>query len=328
MYKAGLTLLLLLASFWHGKALADQKLILTRVSKGGHVVINDPDPYGDFRTITVPIKRAGNLIVVEAQLDTMEGNFILDTGAPGLVLNQTYFRDAPHITDREASGVNGVAANNFSTVVRNFSILDLHYDRITADVTDLSSIENSKGIKILGLLGTRLFSKLALTIDLFNSVLYIHKLDDKGEIIPGERVFNQPDMKTSFRMINEAMFIKGSVDNHNLWLVFDTGAESNLLDRDRFKKLSKNMQVLARTTTTGIGGKGGEDSYVIFDQLVIGNYLFRRNRILLTRLGNISNAYDSSVDAILGYDFFGRGIVTINFVKKELEMYIYTYQAK
>jgi len=30
----------------------------------------------------------------------------------------------------------------------------------------------------------------------------------------------------------------------------------------------------------------------------------------------------------LGHDFFSRGIFTINFVKKELEMYIYTYQDK
>lgn len=88
------------------------------------------------------------------------------------------------------------------------------------------------------------------------------------------------------------------------------------------------MQVLSQSTVTGIGGKGREDRYVSFDQLVIGNYLFKRNRILLTQLSQMGNAYNCSVDAILGYDFFARGIFTINFVKKELEMYIYTYQDK
>jgi len=61
------------------------------------IIANDPAPYGDFETLIVPIKRAGNLIIVEAQIDTLEGNFVMDTGAPYLVLNATYFRDAPRI---------------------------------------------------------------------------------------------------------------------------------------------------------------------------------------------------------------------------------------
>ena len=59
--------------------------------------IRDPDPSGDFNTLIVPIKRAGNLIIVEAQIDTLVGNFVLDTGAPYLVLNATYFRYMPQI---------------------------------------------------------------------------------------------------------------------------------------------------------------------------------------------------------------------------------------
>src|ERR1700759_3021716 len=99
-------------------------------------VIEDPAPYGDFTTLVIPIKRAGNLIIVEAQIDTTEGNFVMDTGAPYLVLNSTYFRDAPHISDQQAGGINGESSGTFTTMVRNFSILDLHYSRLTADVTD------------------------------------------------------------------------------------------------------------------------------------------------------------------------------------------------
>ena len=326
MYKPGFILMLLLAALWHENALgSDHRLFLKGVDKISRPIDADPAPYGDFTTLAVPIKRVGNLIVVEAQLDTMSGNFILDTGAPGLILNETYFRNAAHTADKVAGGVNGNASHTFSTVVRNFSILDLHYDRLSADVTDLSPVENSKGIKVLGLLGTRLFAKLAITIDLFNSVMYIHKLDDKGEIVPGERKFNRPDMVTSFKIYNDVMFIKGSMETEKMWFVFDTGAECNLLDRDNFKRLSKHMKVLAHSTVTGVGGTGNEDTYAVFDQLVIGNYLFKHNRVMLTRLSQMSEAYDNTVDAILGYDFFARGVFTINFAKKELEMYIYTY---
>lgn len=325
MYKAGLLLIMLLLCLYGHKALCNGQLSIR--DKSGKVINIDPDPYGDFKTITVPIKRAGSLIIIEAQLDTLIGNFILDTGAPGLVLNETYFRDLPHDNEKDAGGING-RAHTFSTTVHNLAILDLHYDRLTADVTDLSAIENSKGIKVLGLLGTRLFNKLAITVDLFNNVLYIHKLDENGEIDPVERVFSHPDMKTSFKLLDDVLFIKGSVNDNDMWFVFDTGAESNLLDYDNFKKLARKMRVINRSVVTGIGGKRYENAYAAFDKLVIGNYLFKNNHILFTRLDEMGKAYNNTVDAILGHDFFSRGIFTINFAKKEFEMYIYTYPDK
>ena len=327
MHKTCIFLLLFLTCFWGNRVLAAARFTLRDINNNKKTINTDSDPYGEFKTIVVPIKRAGNLIIIEAQLDTLEGNFILDTGSPGLTLNETYFRDATHDEDKESGGINGQSAS-FTTVIHNFSILDLHYDRITADVTDLSAIENSKGIKILGLLGTRLFAKLAITVDLFNNVLYIHKLDDKGDILPGERPFSQPDMKTSFKLLDDVIFVKGSIQDEDMWLAFDTGAESNLLDYDNFKKLARRMRIISHTTVTGIGGKGYENSYAFFDKMVIGNYVFKRNHIMLTRLDQLGKVYNTSVDAILGYDFFSRGIFTINFVKKELEMYIYTYQDK
>jgi hypothetical protein len=325
MRKTGFILLMLFYCFQQLKAAVPHRLHFRDIH---NKIINiDPEPYGDFKTITVPIKRAGNLIIVEAQLDTMEGNFVFDTGSPGLVLNETYFRNAGHITEKESGGING-ASHSFTTVIRNLSILDLHYDRLTADVTDLSSIENSKGIKILGLLGTRLFAKLAITIDLFNNVLYIHKLDDKGEIAASERTFGQPDMKTPFKLLNNVIFIKGSIADNNMWLTFDTGAECNLLDYSNYKKLAKKFRILHQSSLIGVGDQQYQNTFAVFDKLVIGNYVFTNNHILITRLDNMGETYSYSMDAVLGYDFFTRGVFTINFVKKELEMYIYTYQDK
>jgi hypothetical protein len=330
MRKVCLLLIMLLLSLSGTKALCNHRIKHPPIGKPVHpkpLLILDPDPEGDFQTITVPIKRAGTLIIVEAQLDTMIGNFILDTGAPGLVLNETYFRDLPHDSEKDAGGITG-AAHAFTTTVHNLDILDLHYSRLTADVTDLSRIENTKGVKVLGLLGTRLFSKLAITVDLFNNVLYIHKPDEKGDITTAERVFDHPDMKTDFKLLNDVMFIKGSINESEMWFAFDTGAECNLLDHENFKKLARKMRVVSQQTLTGVGGTKYENAYAVFDNLVVGNYLFKHNRIMFTRLEEMGKAYNNTVDAILGHDFFARGIFTINFVKKEFEMYIYTYPDK
>ncbi len=49
-------------------------------------------PKGNFDTLKIPLKRIDNLLLMEAEVDGLRGNFIFDTGAPGLVLNTTYFR--------------------------------------------------------------------------------------------------------------------------------------------------------------------------------------------------------------------------------------------
>jgi len=286
----------------------------------------DPAPYADFKTLVVPIKRAGNLIIVEATVDSLEGNFVLDTGAPYLVLNETYFRDSPKIDDLEAGGINGAADGGFKTAVHNFKILDLQFSRLTADVTDLSSIENGRNIKILGLLGTRLFSKFAITVDLFRNVLYIQKLDKDGNIPETERIYHDRFMVSPFKFLNDVIFMKGSINSTALWFAFDTGAETNLLDYDKVKKIIPEMKVLSRSKVTGIGGSNFEVIYARFDQLIVGDRTYMQNRVLLTNLEKMGRTYGHSVDGILGYDFFVRGIFTINFVKKEFEMYIYTNQ--
>ncbi|MCC8407475.1 aspartyl protease family protein [Mucilaginibacter sp. UR6-1] len=282
-----------------------------------------PDPYGDFSTLVVPIKRAGNLIIIEAKVDSITGNFVLDTGAPHLVLNATYFRDMPRIANQESGGVNGEVANSFITEVQNFAILDLFYKRLKADVTDLSAIENGRNIKILGLLGTRLFAKLAITVDIFNNVLYIHKLNSDGDISPAELPFSKPFMKTGFKLMNDVIFLKTSINNNTLWMAFDTGAETNLLDYRRSKKIIRNFEVLSTSKLTGVGGSVFEIIYAKLDKLMVGENLFTKNQVVLTSLDNMGKAYGHSVDGILGYDFFMRGVFTINFVKKEFAMYTY-----
>jgi hypothetical protein len=281
----------------------------------------DPAPNGEFNTIVIPIKRAMNLIIIQAQIDTLQGNFVLDTGAPYLVLNQTYFRDAPKYSDLESAGINGDNGASFRTSIKNLNIAELHFDRLSADVTDLSPIENSHNMKIIGLLGTRLFSKFAITVDLFQNVLYIHKLNKDGEIPAEEVVYHDPILKIPFLNADNTLFFKVEVNNNPMWFAFDTGAETNLLDYHQAKKLMGDLQIINRAKLTGIGGSSFEVLYARFDKLLVGQRVFTTNRVLVTSLDKMGKAYGHSVDGILGYDFFVRAVFSINFVKKEFTMY-------
>jgi hypothetical protein len=71
------------------------------------LLMQRPSPKGDFNKLVIPFRQAGNLIIVEATIDGLRGNFILDTGAPYLVLNATYFRDYEEVAGFAATDITG-----------------------------------------------------------------------------------------------------------------------------------------------------------------------------------------------------------------------------
>ena len=89
----------------------------------------------DSASCIIPFNRVGNLIVVKAKADTIEGNFILDTGAPGLVLNITYFRDYPLVShhDSEERTITGGTNGTQQTTIKEFSLGTLQYFRTEAE---------------------------------------------------------------------------------------------------------------------------------------------------------------------------------------------------
>lgn len=281
-----------------------------------------PEPHIDFQTLVIPIKRADNLILIEAQIDTLIGDFILDTGAPYLVLNKTYFRNASVQMGKKSVGVAGSHENSFRTQVDFLDIQGLSYHQLSADVAELGHIENRKGVKILGLLGVNLFTNFELVIDLQKNVLYIHQLDKDGKIPAEEVIIKKPPLFTCPLMLsNNTIFIKGSIGGKKLRFCLDTGAEMNVLDNQLHKDVLKNLTILKRLQLVGAGGYQVEALAGVIKSTEIGGSKFVSMRTLITNLHDLGEVYGWPIDGMLGYDFIGRGIISINFVTKELRFY-------
>jgi hypothetical protein len=101
-------------------------------------------PQGDFETLVIPLKRAQNLLLVEAKVDSIEGNFILDTGAPYLVLNKTYFRKGKEADGTRSEGVTGQGGTVFHTTIDRLQIDELYFESLKADLVNLGHIEDEK----------------------------------------------------------------------------------------------------------------------------------------------------------------------------------------
>jgi predicted aspartyl protease len=276
----------------------------------------------DFRGnavgVTIPLKRAGRLFLLEGTINNIVGNFILDTGASGLVLNTTYFRNAIAVDDEEGGGVTGSTQAVTRTNIRQLAISDLVYTNIPADVTPLGHLENRRGVKILGLFGMSLLKNLEMVIDVRNNELQIYRLDKNGNRPgPASPAVNY-DIVQKLREVQNVMFVTATIGGKRLDFCLDTGAESNVISISSGKQVMNTVTITRRSGLSGVGENRGEVLYGTLNEFYMGTKTLVPMETIVCSLTAMSRKYGCPIDGMLGYDFFAKGKIYINLVKKEM----------
>lgn len=315
-YKFLLSICLLLASVVYG---ADKNFL------------PEPDPISiqalanDSISCIIPFNRIGNLIVVKAKADTIEGNFILDTGAPGLVLNITYFRDYPIVShhDAEQRTIAGSTNGVHQTTIKEFSLGRLQYFRTEADLTNLGQIENAKGIKVLGLLGVDLFKQCEMIIDFEKSLIYLHRIGKKETSTYKHEFLNDTSLYRvlPIELKNKLIITTTEIAGKKIKLAIDCAAESNILDSRLPNKVFENITITRRVKLAGPGDRKIDAFYGNLSTLKIGNLDVSNLPVTITNLEYTCFSFGGCVDGVLGFDFLSMHKVGFNFVNRK--MYIW-----
>lgn len=286
------------------------------------LIAQRPVPKGDFKKLVIPVKRVGKLIIVEATVDGIRGNFIFDTGAPYLVLNATYFRDYTEDQEHIATDVAGNLVPQKVTKVSRLKMLGMHYENLEADVSDLSAIENQRGIQILGLLGVNLFMRMELELDLRQEQLIVYRVDRYGARLDEPYEPQIQEYRKKFVLKNNAIIAPGSIAGESLDFCFDTGAEALLLDNDLPVKALEQIRIMRTASLSGAGGGTTEVLFGAIRALAFGPEL-QNCQIMIADLEEIGRAYGHPVDGFVGFDLLNKGSVCINFKTQELIINVY-----
>lgn len=286
----------------------------------------DPVVTTDSAGFILPFSRAGNLILIKAKADAVEGSFILDTGAPGLILNMTYFRDYPvteNYAGEESGGITGSVAGYGHTMVKKLSFGAVNYFKVEADRINLGHIENSKGIKIFGLLGVQLFKQFEMIIDYENSEIHLHHITKKDAKNYQHQMLNDTSAYSVFAidLLDNKILTYGKVGNKKLTFLVDTGAESNVIDSRLSENILDNVVITKRMVLNGAGNKKVDALYGDMSNLKIGDRDITSMPVLVTNLAKMCFAYDRCLDGMLGFDFLSMHKIGFNFVKRK--MYIW-----
>lgn len=144
----------------------------------------DPVPLNFNGAVEIPVVQAGKLLLIEAEVEGVKGNFIFDTGAPYLVLNATYFRNIVPIDTIKAGGVAGGSCDVCRCKVEEMSLQGINFKDLDADIANLGPLENKKGVQIFGLLGLNLFKSFQVDIDLPNQRIHFMRTMNSVQEIP------------------------------------------------------------------------------------------------------------------------------------------------
>ena len=269
----------------------------------------------------VPFTLKGGLMIVEAKINDSIGNFVIDTGAEGLVLNSRHFRG----TEDESRRFYGVSGRGKSLRVsrNNRMLVDaVVYENVAADVIDLSSIENQKSIKIAGLIGFSLLKDFEIMFNYRERYLSLSRLDENGQVIDPMPFMKKKADSLAFVFGNFIPVIDVKVNGIPKKFGIDTGAEINLLDLKRSKDV---MSMFTPMRTISLAGSDNTESEVLAGRLLkvvlLEKYRCAPMGTILVSMGNLNAIYRTNLDGILGFEFLSPWLFSINYKKQLLYLH-------
>jgi predicted aspartyl protease len=274
-------------------------------------------PMGELESVVIPLKRVGRLFMIEAKIDNITGNF---TGSAELVLNSTYFRKYMTTTGGEGGGITGSTGTIQNVQVKNIDVAGLSYRNLSADVTNLSHIENRRGVRVLGLFSLSMLKGMEIVIDINHNELRLYRLDKTGNRISAQKNEFRADITEKVELYHNILFVKVKIGGKLLDFCLDTGAESNVLSSYAPKKVLSTVTILRRSDLMGVGSGEAEVIFGKLNDFVLGERPIPNMETIIASLDALSATYGYTVDGMLGYDFFIKGEICINLVKNELKV--------
>lgn len=275
----------------------------------------------DSIRFTVPFTRMGNLIIIKGKVENVEGNFILDTGCPTLLLNKTYFRDyEQQASETESTGVSGQDAGSVELTIPAFQFGEAIYNRLHAHIASLATIENSKGIKILGLIGMQLLEGFEMLIDYETGNIHFQSAFKKEQ--PGYSLFSDTTVLNTVPLIltDHRIILSTIYGGKNIKLLLDSGAETAILDSRLPDKVFNKIEITGRSTVIGVGQKKWDVLKGDVPEFSIGSTNLEKFPVLIANLEKtcLSISYGICADGVIGVHNLSAKKIGFNFVQRKM----------
>ena len=272
-------------------------------------------------TTRIPFKLVDHLIVVKAEILNETGNFIIDTGSETLILNKVHFSNLYNHQKKyqAASGIMHSVENAYQKKIKEFKLQNFTLENKKSDVIDLSHIEKSKKIKLLGVIGYSILKNYEIFVDMHLNQITLTKVNADGEKLNKHVYLEKIVDSLDFNLKHHTIVVNGTINNENVRLGIDTAAEFNQINKSINKKILKFFIPKKRLKLTGINKRkievlaGKLHRVKLSDKTYFGPMF-----TVLTNLSKMNEAFGTNLDGVLGYEFFAQKRTIINYQKEKL----------
>ncbi len=242
-------------------------------------------------------------VILQASVNGKSGNYILDSGAPGLVANAQH-HEAKSSKDNMLQGVNGPVPialipswsfrwNNFTQSGRDAYAIDLSY------------LESDLEMEIAGIVGLDVFNGYYVLID------YARGEMELWRDMP-ETSLHNAWVEFPIEMHEHVPVITMTRDKQEFKFGIDTGAESNLLDSNVCGFITSGITQLDMIQLVGINQQRVRSSEVQISGFASGPLEFPKMNFVTTDLAYVAAVTDVKLDGILGQPFLSGRVILID----------------
>ncbi len=270
---------------------------------------------------TVPFELADRIIVVQAEINGVAGNYLVDSGAPAIMLNKTRFSsdnlETFELDHQLPSGAGGEIRN-----VRAARGLELKWGAIGMQglsglVADLSHLEkNLGGIPVMGLIGYNVLERFQVHFDYAAQEISLFSLDDANKpLLDTGR--GEPELTLPFDMMGHIPVLTVRIAGLDLKMGLDSGAAGALLFTKWQEPLRGQYEFIERSELTGGDTNVQMGDVVRIDSMQLENLNYPDMTFRFNDLAAHGD-HEIPIDGLLGYEFLQTQPVAINFRARQL----------
>ena len=270
---------------------------------------------------TLPFELQDRLIVVNATINGVNGNYLFDTGAQITVLNSTRFSDDDietfELNHAQPSGAGGTMNEVRATRGLELEWSGIRMEGLMAAVTDLSHLEkNIGGIEVKGIIGFNVLEKFQMHFDYANQEITLLALDSNGD--PLDNPFTaQPEQSIDFEMAGHIPVFPVEIGGLELLMGLDSGAAGQMIFTRHRDSLDNQYEFIETSELKGADLNVQKGDVVRIPSTTISELSYPD---MTYRFNDLAAHHGQAMpfDGLLGYEFLQNRPTALNLRKQQI----------
>ena len=292
--------------------------------------------YPDKNFIEIPFNVIHDLIFVEVLLNNKKRTFILDSGAPTIILNSKYL-NPPNTSNSDndmmisAYGAGGEISGVSLQRVKSINFAGISMDNQQVITMDLSHLEKSitnktkqnkkketaTELELHGLIGYDLIKPYDVLYDYKNKTLTLITPDFYETYLKA----HWPNAKTTtipFKMSQHMPMVATEIGSENYNLEIDSGATANLLSLDILPIVKQHLKKQKTDTLKGADKHSKQVASGKLKKMWIGSKKFKNTPTIFSDISHLKDTKDLTVHGVIGYHVLSKQKTLISYARKTL----------